>query len=165
MPQSLNQSWTWCEKWLPEGKKFHTIGMWRQNYKKKTISVVCYACALMCSWAGLYSAEDKETLLAGVNTMMQIARKLLNKRSEQSMARTLEEGSDDHQETWSGSTVTFCWCGIWSSLSSLIAASFVFCFFLYFCYQLSRLAAKTVMVVAWSNFTLAVKRILHWTLD
>ena len=52
----------------------------------------------MSFWAGLYSVEDKEMLLAGVNTMMQIARKLLNKRSEQGTVQLLEEGNDDHQE-------------------------------------------------------------------
>ena len=46
-------------------------------------------------WVGLYSAEDKEMLLAGVNTMMQIAKKLLNKKSMSSRVQLLEEGDDD----------------------------------------------------------------------
>ena len=161
--QSLNQSWTWCEKWLLEGKKFHTIGIaavcwsiWKTRNKccfedkiiKNPISVVCYACALMCSWAGLYSAEDEEMLLAGVNTMMQIARKLLNKRSEQSVGDL----------KWLYSDVLLMWNLIFLKQSD--RSFFCFLFYWYFCYQLSRLAAKTVMVVAWSNFTLAVKRIL-----
>jgi len=43
-------------------------------------------------------AEDKEILLAGINTMMQIARKFLNKKSKQGLVQLLEEGSDDRQE-------------------------------------------------------------------
>ena len=40
----------------------------------------------------LYMAEDKE------NTMMQIARKLLNNKLKQGLVQLLEEGSDDRQE-------------------------------------------------------------------
>jgi len=27
IPQFLNQSWAWCESWLPGEKKFHTLGI------------------------------------------------------------------------------------------------------------------------------------------
>ena len=40
VPRSLNQCWEWYERWLPLGKKFHTLG----------IAAVC--------WAGLYICRD-----------------------------------------------------------------------------------------------------------
>ena len=27
VPRSFDQCWTWCEKWLPFGEKFHAIGI------------------------------------------------------------------------------------------------------------------------------------------
>ena len=69
---------------------------------KANLSKILYNC-MLCLRAyellgRLYMAEDKEILLAGVNTMMQIARKFLNKKSKQGLVQLLEEGSDDRQE-------------------------------------------------------------------
>lgn len=33
IPKSMDQCWSWCEKWLPSGKKFHTFG----------IAAICWA--------------------------------------------------------------------------------------------------------------------------
>jgi hypothetical protein len=33
IPGNFNQSWTWCEKWLPFGEKIHAIG----------IAAICWA--------------------------------------------------------------------------------------------------------------------------
>jgi hypothetical protein len=44
------------------------------------ITINCYACSLMSYWAGLFLEDDKEALIAGVNTMMEIAVKLLDKK-------------------------------------------------------------------------------------
>jgi hypothetical protein len=27
VPRNFNQCWSWCEKWLPHGQKFHAIGI------------------------------------------------------------------------------------------------------------------------------------------
>lgn len=85
IPRSLDQCWVWCEKWLPGGKKFHTLGIaticwaiWKARNKlcfegkivQNHISIVCHACALMSYWTGLYLEKDKETLEAGVNAML-----------------------------------------------------------------------------------------------
>ena len=42
-------------------------------------SIVCRACMLMSYWAGLFAKEEKKAL-EGVNTMLQIVVKLLNKK-------------------------------------------------------------------------------------
>jgi hypothetical protein len=70
----------------------------RANLSKILISIVCYVCALMSYWAGLYLVEDKEALMTGVNTTMQIAMKLLNKKSKPDKVQLLEDGSDNGQE-------------------------------------------------------------------
>ena len=90
VPRSLGQCWLWCEKWLPFGKQFHTLGIaaicwaiWKTRNKacfegkllKNPASIICYACVLMDYWAGLFMEIDKEALIAGANTMLQIARR------------------------------------------------------------------------------------------
>lgn len=62
VPRSLDQCWIWCEKWLPFGTKFRTLGIaavcwaiWKTRNKTcfegkalhDPASIVCYACALM----------------------------------------------------------------------------------------------------------------------
>jgi hypothetical protein len=95
IPSSIDNCWLCCEKWLPGGKKFHTFGIvticwaiWKTRNKmcfegkvvKDPTSIVCYACALMSYWAGLYTGDDKDALIAGVNCMIEIAMKLLGKK-------------------------------------------------------------------------------------
>lgn len=61
VPRSIEQSWLWCERWLPGGKQFHTIGtaaicwaIWKARngvcFEKKKmldpISIMCHVCAL-----------------------------------------------------------------------------------------------------------------------
>ena len=43
------------------------------------LEIICHACALMCSWAGLFSEDEKKMLIEGVNAMLKIAIKLLSK--------------------------------------------------------------------------------------
>jgi hypothetical protein len=110
IPSSIDRCWLWFEKWLPGGKKFHTLGivaicwaMWKARNKlcfegksvQNPISIVCHACALMCHWAGLYQKEDKELLEAGVNTMLQIALKLLCKKTKPPTVLLLKDDSED----------------------------------------------------------------------
>ena len=96
VPRYLNQCWEWCEKWLPLGEKFHTLGIaavcwaiWKARNKLcfegklilNPISIVCHACTLMSYWAGLYAGMDREALEEGINTiMLRIATGLLNKK-------------------------------------------------------------------------------------
>lgn len=97
VPRSIGQCWLWCEKWLSHGKQFHTIGIavicwaiWKTRNKacfkgkllKNPASIICYACALMGYWTGLFGELEHmiETLVAGANTMLQIATKLLGKK-------------------------------------------------------------------------------------
>lgn len=44
---------------------------------KNNVEVLCYACALMKYWSGLYSEEDK-AMLEGVNIISQLAKQLLD---------------------------------------------------------------------------------------
>jgi len=39
--------------------------------------ILCYACALMNYWAGLYSKKAQEMLLEGADIMLQIATRML----------------------------------------------------------------------------------------
>jgi len=109
VPRSLNQCWTWCENWLPAGKQFHAIGIaaicwaiWKTRNKacfegkllNDPVSIICYACALMGYWAGLFAESDKEALIAGVTTMLEIATKLLNKKRKVGGRLLLKDGSD-----------------------------------------------------------------------
>lgn len=49
------------------------------------------ACSLMCYWAGLFLEVDKDTLVAGANTMLAIALKLLNKNQAKEKTLQLED--------------------------------------------------------------------------
>ena len=113
VPKSLGQCWLWCEKWLPFGKQFHTVGIaaicwaiWKTQNKacfdgimiRNPASIICYACALMGYWAGLFLEMDKEALEAGVNTMLQIASKLLGEKVHNDGRLTLEDKPDDNAQ-------------------------------------------------------------------
>jgi len=113
VPRNIQQCWDWCEKWLPNGQKFHTLGIaaicwaiWRIRNdvcfegRKITnpISIVCLACSLMCYWAGLFLEVDKEALVRGVNLMMEIAVKLLNKKSVKRKPPLLEDDQGEQPE-------------------------------------------------------------------
>ena len=61
-------------------------------------SIVCYACALMGYWAGLFLGVDKEALEAGVNTMLAIAVRLTSKKKMKRGPPQLKDGQDDDQQ-------------------------------------------------------------------
>ena len=46
---------------------------------KSPLEIICHVCALMCSWAGLFSEDEKKMLIEGINAMLKIAIKLLSK--------------------------------------------------------------------------------------
>ena len=112
VPRSLNQCWEWCEKWLPLGKKFHTLGIaavcwaiWKARNKLcfegklilNPISIVCHACTIMSYWAGLYAGMDREALEEGINTMLRIATGLLNKKQRKGDQHLLKGSDENHQ--------------------------------------------------------------------
>ena len=87
VPRSFDQCWNWCDKWLPAGKQFHTVGIaavcwaiWKARNKVcfegnpllNPIAIICHACALMSYWAGLYEGEDRKALEDGVNACMKV---------------------------------------------------------------------------------------------
>lgn len=95
IPGSLDQYWQWLNKWLPQGKKYHVLGvsaicwaLWKARNKtcfdkkviRNPIEIVCHAGALMKFWAGLYADLDKEALEDGVNTMLKVAYDTLTKK-------------------------------------------------------------------------------------
>lgn len=59
------------------------------------VSIICYACALIGYWAGLFDEIDKEALIAGANTMLEIATRLLDKKRKKDEKLCLEDGPDD----------------------------------------------------------------------
>lgn len=113
IPRSLTQCWEWCDRWLPMGKKFHTLGIaaicwaiWKARnslcFENKLmlnpISIVCHACGLMSYWAGLYTGVDREALEEGVKMMLQIATNLLNKKPRREGQSLLKQADEDHQD-------------------------------------------------------------------
>jgi len=52
----------------------------------------------MSYWAGLFLEDDKEALIAGANTMLKIAMKLLNKKALKKDQLLLTDGQEDSQE-------------------------------------------------------------------
>lgn len=60
--------------------------------------IICYACALMGYWAGLFPELDKEALEAGVKTMLQIAAKLLEKKTPDAGLLLKNKPDDSTQE-------------------------------------------------------------------
>jgi hypothetical protein len=56
--------------------------------------IICYACALMGYWAGLFPELDKEALEAGVKMMLQIATKLMREKTQDGRL-LLENNPDD----------------------------------------------------------------------
>ena len=59
------------------------------------ISIVCYTCALIEFWAGLFAEGDKEALVAAANTILAIALKILGKRNQLGDQKLLVDGSTD----------------------------------------------------------------------
>jgi hypothetical protein len=96
VPISFDQSWKWCERWLPNGKQFYVVGIattcwsiWKIRNKvcfdgktfRNPIEIICHACALMKYWAGLQKEGDKEVLIQGVETMIKIALQFANEEA------------------------------------------------------------------------------------
>jgi len=95
IPISFNQSWLWCDMWIPNGKQFHAVGIgvvcwaiWKMRNNicfegktlKSPLEIISHACALMKYWAGLQSDVDKEALIDGVETMFKIAVQIVAKK-------------------------------------------------------------------------------------
>jgi hypothetical protein len=114
VPRSLEQCWAWCDKWLPNGKQFHVVGVaaicwaiWKTRNKacfdgkllNDPISVICDACVLIGYWAGLFAEGDKESLVDGANTMLAIALKILGKRKKMDGDVPLRDGPDDDKQS------------------------------------------------------------------
>jgi hypothetical protein len=53
---------------------------------------------MMSYWAGLFPQTDKEALVAGANTMLQIALKLLGKKMVRKDQLLLTDGQGDSQD-------------------------------------------------------------------
>jgi hypothetical protein len=112
IPTSFNQSWKWCETWIPNGKQFHVVGIaaicwsvWKMRNKicfegKKLhnpLEIVSHACALMKHWAGLQKDVDKEVLIQGVNAMFKIAVQILAERRNEAQANMLPEAAREDE--------------------------------------------------------------------
>jgi hypothetical protein len=113
IPKSLNQCWNWCKLWLPADRLFHTLGIaaicwviWKMRnsiyFEGKSVTspatIVCYACSLMSYWAGLLMVANRDALVAGVNTMLAIAVKLMTKKKAKQGQLLLKDGQNDDQD-------------------------------------------------------------------
>ena len=85
---------------LPFAGLFGRLGIkpvLKRKLIQNPISIICHACALISSWAGLFLEDDKEMLVAGANTMLQIALKLLNKKQKPAGRQVLEDKDASRQ--------------------------------------------------------------------
>jgi uncharacterized membrane protein (UPF0136 family) len=62
------------------------------------ISILCYACALIGYLVGLFAEINKEALITGANTMLEIATKLLEKKRKMGDRLLLKERPDDDEK-------------------------------------------------------------------
>ena len=117
IPTSFQQSWKWCEKWIPKGKQFFAVGIaavcwsiWKMRNKicfegKKfhnPIEIVFHACALTKFWAGLQKEVDKGTLIQGVDAMFKIAVQLLSKKRPATNQLNMLQDADGDDEADQG---------------------------------------------------------------
>ncbi|TVU04426.1 hypothetical protein EJB05_49999, partial [Eragrostis curvula] len=87
-PESVEQYMVWVDHFLPNGRKFHIIGLagtcwaiWKLRnrvcFEKKFVrsptEIVCYACSFIKCWAGLQADEDREALANGAGVLQQAA--------------------------------------------------------------------------------------------
>jgi hypothetical protein len=94
-------------------QEFHVTGIaavcwaiWKAQNKtcfegkmiQNPISIICHACALICYWAGLFLEGDKEMLIEGAHTMLQITLKLLNKKQKPHGCQELEDEDTHNQQ-------------------------------------------------------------------
>ena len=61
-------------------------------------TIVCYACSLMSYWACLLMEANRDALVAGVNTMLAIAVKLMTKKKAKQGQLLLKDGQNDDQD-------------------------------------------------------------------
>jgi len=88
--------WGWLLYAGPYGRQEKKVCFDGKKFQN-SIEIICYACALMCYWAGLYVEVDREMLINCVNTMLGVATEILtSKRKNPGRMERLELG--DHQE-------------------------------------------------------------------
>lgn len=96
---------------------------------KTPIETICYAGALMRSWAGLYGEEDKAMLMEGVNIMLQVATRLLANSKEHEGGRGMLEGPH-HQRRCAAGTLRkeakTCWENAWYCIPTCALCSRLF---------------------------------------
>jgi hypothetical protein len=109
IPGNLNQCWSWLDKWLPQGRKFHVIGttaicwaIWKarkacfdKNIIRNPMEIIFHVGALMNFWAGLYPELDREALEEGVNMMLKVAIDILAAKKIK-MSGADEDPQDNH---------------------------------------------------------------------
>ena len=114
VPGNLDQSWRWCDRWLPLDRKYHVLGVsaicwaiWKSRNKacfdkiiiKSPLDIICHMCALMKYWAGLFAEPDREQLIEGINTMLRLANRILKcQREDQEDAGRILGGDQDGQD-------------------------------------------------------------------
>jgi len=110
VPGNLDQSWRWCDRWLPLGRKYHVLGVsaicksrnkacFDKIIIKSPLDIICHMCALMKYWAGLFAEPNKEQLIEGINTMLRLANRILKRqREEQDDAGRILGGDQDGQD-------------------------------------------------------------------
>lgn len=92
IPSDFQQCWRWCEFWIPAGKKFHSCGIaaicwaiWKSRniacfenkLIKNPLEIICYICALLQYWSGLFAEVDQDQLVEGANLMLKVAKEVL----------------------------------------------------------------------------------------
>lgn len=98
---------------MPYGGKYHPLGVaaicwaiWKSRNKavfenkavKSPLEIICYACALMIFWSGLFAEDEKEQLIEGANTMLRVAKELLATQSTRQVNHLLLEDNEQAEQ-------------------------------------------------------------------
>ncbi|TVU46002.1 hypothetical protein EJB05_05514, partial [Eragrostis curvula] len=85
-PENIEQYLVWIQNYMPNGKKFHMVGLagicwaiWKIRNKvcfdKKIVrsptEIICYACSFLKYWSGLQRDEDGRALEEGAEVLQQ----------------------------------------------------------------------------------------------
>ena len=111
IPSSYDSFWPWIKQSLARGDHVFMLGLsaicwaiWRTRnaviFEKKFIKhpceIICSACAFMRFWAGLYPESMKEIIMAGADSMLKTALRILGSQRERVLLDDQEQEPFKH---------------------------------------------------------------------
>jgi hypothetical protein len=119
-PSSYEEFWPWVKRALPGGEDVYMLGLavvcwaiwstrnsmcFEKKDSKNPCEIVFLACLFIRYWSGLYTGVHQEMIEKGVQTMIRVAMRILEKKPSTSAPRLLlTEGdtSDEEQDKEDG---------------------------------------------------------------